>query len=125
MNRLRFMWYRLKGKQIADALVPIRMEAVGTLRTFLIDAGRDSSRLNPDGDDDVLLRAHRVLSYCEMFAQHPEYVPRANFQIALGCIAMSMNGDRQSMVEDAGKMLMASFPGQAERSAALARIIHD
>jgi hypothetical protein len=120
LNKLQLVSLRFKGKQIADALNRIRMEVIGSLRAILSNAACTSSRLYVDADDEALLRAHQLLFYCDMFAQHPEYVAGEELQVALGCIAMSMNGAQNPSVEDAGKLLMDSFPDHVERSFELA-----
>lgn len=116
--------YVAHSKQIADALEPIRTQAMASLKQVLNDAGRDVSRLNPGSHGDFLTRAHQMLSMVEMFAQHPTYVPRSEFQATSGYILLALNGHNQPKVDDAGKMLLNLFPDVADRARFLASVFY-
>lgn len=70
--------YLAHAKQIADALEPIRAQAITSLSQVLTDAGRDASVLKPDFDGDLMIRAHQALSMIAFFAQPLSTFPALN-----------------------------------------------
>jgi hypothetical protein len=116
--------YLAHAKQIADALEPIRAQAVASLSQVLTDAGRDASVLRPDSDGDLMIRAHQALSMIAFFAQPPKYIPRSEFQEASGYILVALNGLKQPRVEESAKMLIKHFPDLSDRAGFVAGVLY-